>query len=115
MQVDRRLPIDQRQGDVAIHSLSANIGQYKHCNSVTALFISLFEWRMFSRWIVTNITSARGTVHCRKTRIPCGDQPLIFGLYKNFNSKITVYCASICFSVCLRRDGMCLVWYYTLL
>jgi hypothetical protein len=22
---------------------------------------------MFSRWIVTNITSARGTVHCRKT------------------------------------------------
>jgi hypothetical protein len=27
---------------------------------------------MFSRWIVTNITSARGTVHSRKTRIPCG-------------------------------------------
>jgi hypothetical protein len=27
---------------------------------------------MFSRWIVMNITSARGTLHCRKTRIPCG-------------------------------------------
>jgi hypothetical protein len=25
---------------------------------------------MFSRWIVTNITSARGNLHCRKTRIP---------------------------------------------
>jgi hypothetical protein len=34
---------------------------------------------MFSRWIVTNITSARGTVHCRKTRIPCGDQLVIGG------------------------------------
>jgi hypothetical protein len=32
---------------------------------------------MFSRWIVTNITFARGTVHCRKTRIPCGDQLMI--------------------------------------
>jgi hypothetical protein len=32
---------------------------------------------MFSRWIVTNITSARGTVHCRKTRIPCGDQLIL--------------------------------------
>jgi hypothetical protein len=36
---------------------------------------------MFSRWIVTKITSARGTVHCRETRIPCGDQLLICGLY----------------------------------
>jgi hypothetical protein len=36
---------------------------------------------MFSRWIVTNITSARGTVHCRKTRIPCGEQLVICGLY----------------------------------
>jgi hypothetical protein len=36
---------------------------------------------MFSRWIVTNITSARGTVHCRKTHIPCGDQLVICGLY----------------------------------
>jgi hypothetical protein len=26
---------------------------------------------MFSRCIVTNITSARGTLHCSKTRIPC--------------------------------------------
>jgi hypothetical protein len=32
---------------------------------------------MFSRWIVTNITSARGTLHCRKTSIPCGDQLVI--------------------------------------
>jgi hypothetical protein len=36
---------------------------------------------MFSRWIVTNITSARGTLHCRKTRIPCGDQLVNCGLY----------------------------------
>jgi hypothetical protein len=36
---------------------------------------------MFSRWIVTNITSARGTLHCRKTGIPCGDQLVICGLY----------------------------------
>jgi hypothetical protein len=36
---------------------------------------------MFSRWIVTNITSARGTLHCRKTRIPCVDQVVICGLY----------------------------------
>jgi hypothetical protein len=36
---------------------------------------------MFSRWIVTNITSARGTLHCHKTRIPCGDQVVICGLY----------------------------------
>jgi hypothetical protein len=36
---------------------------------------------MFSCWIVTNITSARGTLHCRKTRIPCGDQFDVCGLY----------------------------------
>jgi hypothetical protein len=36
---------------------------------------------MFSRWIVTNITSASGTVHCRKTRIPCGDHLAICGRY----------------------------------
>jgi hypothetical protein len=36
---------------------------------------------MFSRWIVTNITFVRGTLHCRKTRIPCGDQIVICGLY----------------------------------
>jgi hypothetical protein len=36
---------------------------------------------MFSRWTVTNITSDRGTLHCRKTRIPCGDQLVICGLY----------------------------------
>jgi hypothetical protein len=33
---------------------------------------------MFSRWIVTNITSARGTLHCRETRIP---QLVISGQY----------------------------------
>jgi hypothetical protein len=36
---------------------------------------------MFLRWIVTNITSARGTLHGRNTRIPCGDQLVIYGLY----------------------------------
>jgi hypothetical protein len=62
-----------------IHSLTANIGQFGlHCNSLVHFFL----WgRMFSRWIVTNITSARGTVHCRKIRIPCGDQLVICGLY----------------------------------
>jgi hypothetical protein len=29
---------------------------------------------MFSRWIITNNTCARRTLHCRKTRISCGDQ-----------------------------------------
>jgi hypothetical protein len=48
---------------------------------VTAFFVSFFKGQMFSRWIVTNITSARGTLHCRKTRIPCGDQLMICGLY----------------------------------
>jgi hypothetical protein len=32
---------------------------------------------MLSRCIETNITSARGTVHCQKTHIPFGD-PLVF-------------------------------------
>jgi hypothetical protein len=45
------------------------------------MFCSLFEWRMSSRWIVTAITYARGTLHCRKTRFPCGDQLVICGLY----------------------------------
>jgi hypothetical protein len=59
-----------------IRSLIENIGQF-----VTALFISFFEGRMFSRWIVTNITIVRGAGHCLKTRIPCGDQHVICGLY----------------------------------
>jgi hypothetical protein len=62
MQVDKRLPIGQQWGDV-IHSLIANIGQFKHCNS--------FEGRTFSR-IVTNIISARRTVRCLETLIPWG-------------------------------------------
>jgi hypothetical protein len=77
MKLEGILPIGQRQGDVMIHSLTANIGQF-----VTALFISFLEGRMFLLWIVTNITFARGTLHCRKTRIPCGDQLVICGLYK---------------------------------
>jgi hypothetical protein len=36
---------------------------------------------MFSRGIVTNITSVRGTLHCRKTLIPCRDQLLMCGVY----------------------------------
>jgi hypothetical protein len=36
---------------------------------------------MFSRWIVTHITSVRGNLHCRKTHVPCGDQLKICGLY----------------------------------
>jgi hypothetical protein len=45
------------------------------------LCTSFFEERMFSRWAVTDITSARGTVHCRKTSILCWDQLVICGLY----------------------------------
>jgi hypothetical protein len=45
---------------------------------------------MFSRWIVTNITSARGTLHCRKTRRPCGDQPVVCGLYMCYIHVCTV-------------------------
>jgi hypothetical protein len=77
MQVDGTLPVGERQRNAVIHSLSENIGQFKHCNSI----ISLFEGRMFLRCIVTNVTSARGTLHCRKTRIPCGDQLVICGQY----------------------------------
>jgi hypothetical protein len=36
---------------------------------------------MFSRWIVTNTTSDRRTVHCRKTRIPCRNQLVTCGEY----------------------------------
>jgi hypothetical protein len=46
-----------------IHSLTANFGQFGFwILSVRALFISFFDERMFSRWIVTNITSARRNV-----------------------------------------------------
>jgi hypothetical protein len=74
MQMAGRLPVGQRQGDVVIHSLTANI---RH---VHALFIYFFEGRIVSRWIVTKINFARGTLHCRKTSIPCGDQLVKCGL-----------------------------------
>jgi hypothetical protein len=61
-----------------IHSLTATSGSL---NFSASLFISFFEGRMLSRWIVTNITSVRGTLHCRKTRIRCDDQLVIYGLY----------------------------------
>jgi hypothetical protein len=80
MQVDGRLHIGQRQRDVVIHSLTANIGKFGSIVT-TALLISFFEGRMFSRWIVTNSTSARGPVHCLKTLIPCGDQLVYCGQY----------------------------------
>jgi hypothetical protein len=48
---------------------------------VTDLFIYFFERRMFSRWIVTNITSSHETLHCRKTRIPRGDQLVFCGQF----------------------------------
>jgi hypothetical protein len=54
MQVDGRLPTAQRQEDVLIHSLTANMGQFG--SIVTALFISFFDGQMFSLWIVTNFT-----------------------------------------------------------
>jgi hypothetical protein len=44
---------------------------------------------MFSRWIVTNITFARGNLHCRKTRILYGAQLVICGLYATFGSTVT--------------------------
>jgi hypothetical protein len=61
MQMEGRLPIGQRNGDVVIHSLTANIGQFGFwiLSTVTVLLISFFEGQMFSRWIVMNITSAR--------------------------------------------------------
>jgi hypothetical protein len=46
---------------------------------------------MFSCWIVTNITSARGTVHCRKTRIPYGNQLVICGQYLAICSDVIVF------------------------
>jgi hypothetical protein len=75
MLVDGILPIGQRQGDVVIHSLTTNIGH------VHALFISFFEGRIFSHWILMKIICASGTLHCRKTHIPCGDQLEICALY----------------------------------
>jgi hypothetical protein len=45
------------------------------------LLISFYEGSMFSHWILTNITSTRGNLHCRKTRIPRGDQLVIGGEY----------------------------------
>jgi hypothetical protein len=39
MQVDGRFPIGQRQGAVLIHSLPANIGQFKNCNSLVHFFL----------------------------------------------------------------------------
>jgi hypothetical protein len=47
------------------------------------------EGRIFSRWIETNFTSARGTLHCHKTRIPCRDQLMICGLYMSAHWKVT--------------------------
>jgi hypothetical protein len=61
-----------------IHSLTANIGH------VHAVFIYFFEGQVFSYWIVTNITTASGTLQCRKIRVPCGDQLVICGLYLNY-------------------------------
>jgi hypothetical protein len=48
---------------------------------VTTLLIFFFEGQMFSHLIVAKITSVRGTLHCHKTRISCGDQLGICGLY----------------------------------
>jgi hypothetical protein len=48
---------------------------------VIASFIYFFDGRMFLRWVVTSITFAPGTLHCRKTRIPCGDKLVMCGLY----------------------------------
>jgi hypothetical protein len=59
-------------------SLTANIGKFG--SIVTVMFTFFFECRMFSRCIISNITPARGTLHCRKTRIPCGNQLVICGL-----------------------------------
>jgi hypothetical protein len=59
-----------------IHSLAANIGQLKHYNSVVHFF--LLGVNVFTFDSVEH--SARGTLHCRKTRTPCGDQLVICGL-----------------------------------
>jgi hypothetical protein len=58
---------------------------------------------MFSRRIVTNITSASGTVHCRKTRIPCRDQLMIFGHYLSLHATHVVISLCVCSS--LSVDG----------
>jgi hypothetical protein len=44
---------------------------------------------MFSRWLVTNISSAHGTLHCRKTRVPCGDQLVVCGQYTPLKRRST--------------------------
>jgi hypothetical protein len=38
MQVDGRVTTGQRYTDVVIHSLTVNIGQFKHCNSLVNFF-----------------------------------------------------------------------------
>jgi hypothetical protein len=91
MQVDGRLDIGQRWGDLVIHSLTENIVQFG--SILTPIYF--FDGRMFSRWIVTNSTSDRGTVHCRKTRIPWGDQLVICGLYLTQYSHWYVGCEQI--------------------
>jgi hypothetical protein len=73
----------------AIHSVTANIGH------VHVYFISFFEGLVFSCWLVTNVTSARGTLHCRKTRILCGDQLVICGLYTFFYLLYACYITSL--------------------
>jgi hypothetical protein len=79
MQGGRKTSYRSTIGDVVFHSLTANTQNFG--SIVTALFISFYEGQIFSRWIVTKITSARGTLYSRKTRIPCGDQLVICGLY----------------------------------
>jgi hypothetical protein len=76
MQVDGRLSI---VSDKETYRFIATLQTSGSLSIVKSLFISLFEGLMFSCWIVTNITSARGTVHYRTTRIPCGDQLVICG------------------------------------
>jgi hypothetical protein len=39
MQVNGKLPIGQRYRDVVSHSLTANIGQFKQCNSLVLFFL----------------------------------------------------------------------------
>jgi hypothetical protein len=50
---------------------------------------------MFSRWTVTNITSDRGTLNCRKTLIPCGDQLVICGLYNRTRTNGRLFTVSV--------------------
>jgi hypothetical protein len=38
MKVDGRLAVGQRQGDEVVRSLTANIGQFKPCNSLVHFF-----------------------------------------------------------------------------